>query len=228
MEKLLNKKTAFHVHTNFSDDSNLKPEDLVDFLVKKNFEQVIITDHNEIQGALIAKNYCESKYGDDFTVIIGEEVSTDIGDIIGFPLTKKIIPTDAKDCFKQIKSQGGFVCLPHPYKEHDLFEIHQKWFIDNLDFVEVFNSRLNSNLNKYANNYARSYKKMQIIGSDAHLLNELNNTSFKFKIGIDELIVLHKSYSETKDIRKSQFIKYYSKKEYLKCFKYFLLQIINK
>lgn len=227
MVELLNKKTAFHVHTNFSYDSNLKPEDLVDFLIKKDFKQVIITDHDDIEGALVARNYAKSRYGDKFKVIIGEEVSTNIGDIIGFPLTKKITTKDAKDCFKQIKNQGGFVCLPHPYKEHNLFEIHQKWVIDNLDFVEVFNSRLNPNLNKYAYNYARFYEKMQIIGSDAHLISELNNTSFKFKSNVKDLHPIHKKYASIKDIRKSQFIKYYSRNDYFKCLKYFILQKIN-
>tara|TARA_Y100001958_G_C21244981_1_gene574416 strand:- start:981 stop:1667 length:687 start_codon:yes stop_codon:yes gene_type:complete len=227
MVELLNKKTAFHVHTNFSYDSNLKPEDLVDFLIKNDFEQVIITDHDEIEGALEARNYAESKYGNEFKVIIGEEVSTNIGDVIGFPLTKKIIAKDVKDCFRQIKEQGGFICLPHPYKGHDLFQIHQKWVIDELDFVEIFNARLNPKLNSYAFNYAKFYKKMQIIGSDAHLISELNNTSFRFKTNFNHLNAVHESYASIKDIRKSQFIKYNSRNDYLKCLKYFILQKIN-
>ena len=227
MVELMNKKTAFHVHTNFSYDSNLKPEDLVDFLIKNDFKQVIITDHDEIEGALVARNYAESKYGDEFKVIIGEEVSTNIGDIIGFPLTKKIIAKDAKDCFRQIKEQGGFICLPHPYKAHDLFQIHQKWVIDELDFVEIFNARLNPKLNSYASNYAQFYKKMQIIGSDAHLISELNNTSFKFKSNVTHLTIIHESYASIKEIRKSKAIKFYSSKNYFKWLKYFILQKIN-
>ena len=108
------KNLVFHVHTKYSYDSRLEPQYIVDFLVKANIHQVIITDHNEILGALEAKEYAEKKYPDKLEVIIGEEIKTDIGDIIGFPLYEKIIPGNHNTVIKEIQTQNAFVCLPHP------------------------------------------------------------------------------------------------------------------
>ena len=138
---IFNKKIVFHIHTKYSHDSNLEPALIVDTLFKGNISAAIITDHNSIQGAIEAKSYAEKKYGDKFNVIVGEEVKTDIGDIIGFPLKDEIQLVDHLEVISNIKSQGGYVCLPHPYKSHNLLRIHDSDFIELIDFIEIFNRR---------------------------------------------------------------------------------------
>lgn len=228
MERLLNKKTAFHVHTKYSYDSILSPENVIDYLVYIGYGQVIITDHDNIDGALFANEYANRKYSDRFQVIIGEEISTNIGDIIGFPLQEQIKANNYKDCFRKIKEQNAYICLPHPYKQHDLFEIHIPSFIDCIDFVETFNSRLTPALNSYAEKYADYFNKKKIFGSDAHLANELNNAGFLFTSSNFDIEIIKNKYSNNKNIRRSQSIKYLKKKQYLKTIKYFILEKLNK
>ena len=228
MEKLLNKKTAFHIHTKYSIDSNLNPEDIVDFLIMNKYDQVVITDHDSIEGAIVAKEYSQSRYGDKFHVIIGEEISTDIGHIIGFPLQNLITQNNYEECFSKIKEQNGFICLPHPYKQHDMFDIHIPSVVDSIDFVETFNSRVTQDQNRYASKYADYFKINKIIGSDAHIHEELNNTSFSFTTPGFKIRITKNGYSNIKNIRTSQYVKYRKLKHYPRMLKYFILGRISR
>jgi len=228
MERLINKKTAFHIHTKYSYDSNLDPKGIIENLVNWGYEQVIITDHDTIDGALYAKEYAEKNYKNQIHVIIGEEISTNIGDIIGFPLKHHIETNDFNECILKIKEQNAFVCLPHPYKEHNLFEIHTNEFIEKIDFIETFNARLNPTLNGFAEKYADYYNKFKIIGSDTHVCQELNNTCFKFLNSNHDIDILKSIYSKKSHIRKSQLIKYQRRKNVSKVIKYFILEKLNK
>jgi len=227
MEKFINKKTAFHIHTKYSYDSNLDPTEVIDRLVKGGYEQVIITDHDSIEGALIAKEYADKNYSNEIQVVIGEEVSTDIGDIIGFPIIEVVLESNYYNCIKEIKKQNGYVCLPHPYKGHDLFRIHTQQLIDQIDFVEIFNARLNPKLNSYAAEFAKHFKKHIIVGSDAHISKELINTCFLFNDIKFSLKIISSKYSQKRYIRESQYIKYLSRKHYSNVIKYYILSILN-
>jgi predicted metal-dependent phosphoesterase TrpH len=228
MEKLINRKTVFHLHTKYSYDSFLKPETIVDTLVKANIDNVIITDHNSILGAQEAKRYAEENHNGKINVIIGEEVNTDIGDIIGFPLKEEIQDFDHLIVIDKIKKQGGFVCIPHPYKYHNLFRIHESKFLNEIDFVEVFNSRLTDKFNGFAQELADSLSnKKEIIGTDAHLKKDLLNTFFiydenmKFKERLT-------NYTSKRNYWLSQTIKNIKKKNLLGIIKGLLLAILNK
>ncbi len=221
---LLNKRINFHIHTRYSFDSFLEPSYIVDFLYKNKFDIAIITDHDSIYGALEAQKYAQKKYGSDFMVIVGEEVKTDIGDIIGFPVIKEVKPSDYKTVISEFKEQGSMLCLPHPYKSHDLFLIHQDDFINQFDFIEVFNSRVNDKLNNYAMQLAVKYNKLKIIGNDAHVKEDLLNCSLIYK---DDLKAPEFTTKKTniRNIRKSQLINHLKKKEIIPLTKYFFLYI---
>jgi predicted metal-dependent phosphoesterase TrpH len=227
MEYLINKRIVSHIHTKFSYDSFLEPETIVETAIKNKIEIIIITDHNSIEGAKIAKQYAEKKYTNKLQVLIGEEVLTDIGDIIGFPLKNKINSYNYLDVIKEIKDQGGFVYLPHPYQGHNLFLIHDSNFISNLDFIEIFNSRLNKKENYFAELLQINSGIRPILGSDAHLKSEIMNVSFKF----DESFNIYDQVSTRttlRNIRKVSFIKYFKKRNLVKMLKYLLLILLNK
>jgi predicted metal-dependent phosphoesterase TrpH len=227
MEELKNKIITFHVHTKYSYDSMLNPKEVVDFLFEKGIKGVIITDHDSISGAKIAKDYAIKKYGPEFKVIIGEEISTDVGDIIGFPLKKKIRPGNYEAVLKEIKKQKGFCVLPHPFNTHNLPEIHKKSFLTKIDFIETFNSRCNHDQNFLANNLANLHNIKKINGSDAHLRNELENVSFEFDNNFLAKKIL-KKHSKKSNVRISQMIKNYKKKKFIKVLKYLILYFMNK
>ena len=159
-------------------------------------------------------------------MIIGEEIKTDIGDIIGFPLKEKINSFHYHDVFSEIKEQGGYICLPHPYQGHDLFLIHEPGFILNFDFIEIFNSRLSQKENEAAKKLQEKYKIKPIVGADAHLKTELFNAYFTYEKDYE---VKNWKLVETTNRNKRMVsaIKYAKKGNFSRLFKYLVLFIFN-
>lgn len=185
-------RSEFHVHTRYSKDSILSFWLLLLMLKIKKINTIAITDHNEVIGAL--------KYKDKFKklgieLIVGEEIFTNKGEIIGLGLTKKIEPDlSPKETIKQIKEQNGLVYIPHPYDEKRyktvLVEEEIKNNKNDIDFIEVHNGRnISKEYDKKQNEIAEKYNLTKIIGSDAHTFFELgrNYIVTKNKITIDEL-----------------------------------------
>lgn len=227
MEKLKNKKIIFHIHTKHSYDSNLNPKKIVDYLLKNGVDCAIITDHESIKGAVEAKMYAKEKYGEKIQIIIGEEVKTDIGDIIGFPLKKKIISRKISSVLKEIKNQNGYTVLPHPYKNHDIKKIEDKHILNKMDFIETKNSRTKKEDNKKATKLAKKNKLKCISGSDAHFEGELMNAIIKYD---DEMNLKLISYKKSKlgYKRKSQIIKNLRSKNLINLLKYTALYVLKK
>ncbi len=222
-----NKKIAFHIHTKYSSDCNSEPDQVVDTLFQNGIDVAIITDHNTIEGAVEAKIYAEKKYKNKFQVIVGEEVLSDIGDIIGFPVGKEIPYDNYQAVISKMKEQQAKICLPHPYKSHDLFLIHEEKFISEFDFIEVFNSRINDKLNSYAERLCRKFEKVPMIGIDAHTIEDLDNCYVIYNKEMQIIDSLKKA-TRIRNIRKSQIINAKKKNKRLDIIKYQLLSMINK
>ena len=173
-------KAELHCHTYFSKDCGLKPGVIVKTCIKKGVNCLAITDHNEIRGAFEVQKLAP------FKVIIGEEISTQEGEIIGFFLKEKIAPKlSCEETVKEIKKQGGLVAIPHPFdylrtnviKKEALSQI-----IDLVDMVEIFNSRnLFSISDKKALKYCLEKIKVPYIGSDCHTHFEIGRASLEIE-----------------------------------------------
>lgn len=222
-----NKKIVFHIHTKYSSDSNSEPSEIVDTLVNSGIDTAIITDHNTIKGAVEAKIYSEKKYGEKFKVIVGEEVLSDMGDIIGFPITDEIPKGSYQDVIKSMKEQNAYICLPHPYKSHDFFLIHEEQFLAQFDFIEIYNSRINTKLNEYAVKLNQKHNKIAIIGNDAHTIEDLKNCFVMYNNKMEIIESLTNS-TPIKNIRKSQMIHAKKKHKTRDIIKYSFLSLINK
>ena len=72
-------KTVFHIHTDYSDDSNLSCKALYAEARRANVDCVVITDHDSIEGAVRLREIAR----ESLRVIIGEEISTTDGHLIG-------------------------------------------------------------------------------------------------------------------------------------------------
>lgn len=169
-------RAEFHTHTRFSKDSILNKFFILFMLKLKKIKLIAITDHNEVKGAIKYQKFLK-KFNID--VIVGEEVMTDSGEIIGLFLNKKIEPFQSPELtVKQIKEQNGIVYLPHPYDEKRyktvLKEEKQIKLKDEIDFIEIHNGRNISE--KYSDKQKDIQQKLMItpiIGSDAHTFIEL-------------------------------------------------------
>lgn len=166
-------RAELHCHSTYSADCLLSLETIIDLCLVKKIDVIALTDHNEIKGAQRLKSIAPKW----LKVIIGEEIATAQGDVIGLFLTKRI---EAKqpigDTIHQIKAQGGLVLLPHPF-DRVRREAVGEAIIDQvrteIDFLEIYNARtLLQNDNLLAQEYANRYNLATFVGSDAHLATE--------------------------------------------------------
>lgn len=170
----------FHCHSQYSGDSNVKIDDLIKRCQKVGITGLALTDHNEISGALELRK----KAPNWLKIIVGEEVNTASGEIIGLFLSQKI-PSglSIEETIYEIKKQGGIVILPHPFdrlrsNKMPLTEIFRN--INNFDVIETFNARsVFFSDNTRARDYVKTHHKLSICGSDAHFLAEYGQTTIK-------------------------------------------------
>ena len=169
-------KADLHVHTRYSEDAISPPKLIVQHCLKVGINCLAVTDHNEISGAFEVKRLAP------FKVIVGEEVLTNQGEIIGYFLKEKIPDRlSPEETVARIKAQGGLVCVPHPY---DLLRsgtrIHPQALeeiLPDADLIEVFNSK-----SMLLRDSTRALKLAQkhglpgTAGSDAHIIREIGST----------------------------------------------------
>jgi len=155
-----------HVHSKYSKDSINDPKWIIKIAKKKGLSGVAITDHNTIRGSLIAKKINTDT---DFEIIPGEEIKTDIGDIIGLWITEEIKSRSWEEVIDEIHSQGGITVLAHPYRGHKLIDE----VANRVDAIEILNARTPRLLNQKAYELAVKFQKGYSAGSDAHLPFEI-------------------------------------------------------
>jgi len=155
-------KYDLHTHSKYSYDSFLDPEKIIKIAKKNSLNGIAITDHNTIKGGLIALRENKDK---DFHLIVGAEIKTDFGDILGLFLNEEIKSRNFYEVIDEIKSQDGLSSLPHPYRQYKFPEK----IIDEIDVIEAFNARTKKIQNDKAYQLAKKFKKPITAGSDAHL-----------------------------------------------------------
>lgn len=133
-----------------------------------------IADHNTIAGAKKMKEIAP------FSIIVGEEILTLDGEVIGFFLSQEIpSKLSMKETVAQIKAQDGLVCIPHPYDRLRISVFRDQVFDDimnDIDIIEAFNARsLSAGSSTRSRQLARKYGKAASAGSDAHTLPEIGN-----------------------------------------------------
>ncbi|GEM_PF-1347335 len=171
-----------HVHTKWSRDSLTDPKLVVKISIKKGLSGIAITDHNHILGAYEAKKYAP----DGFDVIIGEEIKTNQGDLIGLNISERIRPKiDVEEAIDQIREQGGVVLLPHPisvFRRRVSRRVHR--IVNKVDLVEVENGRSFSFDNLLSRKLAEKANKPGVGGSDAHFYFEIGSVSVDLSNGL--------------------------------------------
>lgn len=166
-------KFDFHTHSNYSCDGYVEPKTLVKVAAKAGLSGIGVTDHDTIKGGLEAKKY----ENQTIQVVVGSEVLTDKGEVIGLFLTEEIKSKNFIDVINEIKAQNGIVVVPHPFDGVRSTSLHPDTHdVNYIDNVEVFNSRcVRQHYNDLAMNYAKHNGMSIIAGSDAHFKNEVGN-----------------------------------------------------
>jgi predicted metal-dependent phosphoesterase TrpH len=166
-------RVDLHSHTMWSGDSTTTPDEIAEAVVASGLDVLCITDHNAIKGALELERVLACR------VVIGEELRTHAGEIIGLFLTDRIpVGTSPADAARAIRAQGGVVYVPHPFDpmrrnmaEPALYELADAGLID---AVEVVNAKTSlRSLNERAAEFADEFDLAAGAGSDAHVPNAL-------------------------------------------------------
>jgi len=167
-------KVELHCHTLVSKDSLMRYDEIIRRVKETGLDAIAITDHNKIDGAQeLAKRA-------PFPVIIGEEIRTSEGEIIGYFLREWIPPRlTPEETIRRIRAQGGIVNIPHPFDSLRRSVITRKALYrvaDQTDMLEAMNGRVIKTVeNEYALKFAQHIGKPAVCGSDAHIPSEVGH-----------------------------------------------------
>lgn len=160
-----------HLHTSASHDCRSAPADVVARARDVGLDRIAITDHDEIDGALAAREL------DPHLVIVGEEVTTAEGvHLIGLWLEARIPPGGSfREVADAIHAQGGLVYVPHPFDaRRGTDETFLDTVLEQIDAVEGFNARVHDQeRNERGAAWARRHGLPLGAGSDAHTPGEI-------------------------------------------------------
>lgn len=162
-----------HTHSEASPDSRTPVAEQARAVRAAGIDVIAATDHNTIDGALRLREIAEG-----FRVIIGEEISSRDGELIGLFL-ESAVPRDlsGQDTIARIHDQGGLVVVPHPFSVNRRYRIrrdalHRMW--PQIDAIEVFNAReAFGRDNRAAAAFAQMRRLPGTAGSDAHRASEI-------------------------------------------------------
>jgi len=166
-------KVDMHTHSEYSPDSRTPLRVQAAAIKAAGLHVVCATDHNTIEGAVRLR-----ELADGFRVVVGEEISSRDGEIIGLFL-ESAIPRDlsAEETIARIHDQGGLVSVPHPFSRNRRFHLRRSVLdrvYKDIDCIEVFNAReafTQDNLRAAA--FAKEKEIPGAVGSDAHRAAEI-------------------------------------------------------
>lgn len=155
-----------HTHSVASPDGGITATVYKQVIEANQLDYVAVTDHNTIDFAV----ELQGKLGD--RIIIGEEIMTLDGEVIGLYLQKTIAPNlGLQETIQEIKQQGGLVYIPHPFEKTrkgisitTLASVAQ-----DVDIIETVNGRaFAENHTKRVQQFATEHSLATCGSSDAH------------------------------------------------------------
>jgi predicted metal-dependent phosphoesterase TrpH len=181
-------RADLHMHTSFSDGWP-SPGAVVDHVAELGCLDVIaITDHDTIDGALYAADLA-ARRPDAPAVIVGEEVSSRHGHILGLFLERRVQPgMSAAETVDAIHAQGGVAVAVHPFwrteRQVKGRTVHGVgWWAAELTFdaIEVENSTPGFYLfNQMARRMCDALGSAELGSSDAHIVDAIGRAYTTF------------------------------------------------
>jgi predicted metal-dependent phosphoesterase TrpH len=162
-----------HLHSRFSPDSTTTLSALVERCRELGLDRIALTDHHTAEGAL------ELKRREPELAIVGEEVATTEGDIIGLFVTGSIpsggTPEEVCDA---IHTMGGlsYACHPMDRRRASFTPERLVELAPRLDIIETHNAWADPAANRAAAELCRELGKVPAAGSDSHAARELGTS----------------------------------------------------
>lgn len=159
-------KVDLHTHSEASPDGGLNLTQYERALSSGTLQMIAITDHNTVEFA----RHARKKLGG--SIIIGEEIMTNEGEIIGLFLQETIAPYQSLEAtIAAIRAQHGVVYVPHPFEtvRKGLSANALQRIANDIDLIEVYNGRaMQKSAQKKAMQWAKEHGVPGVASSDAH------------------------------------------------------------
>ena len=162
-----------HLHSNFSHDGQSSLEDLIERCREVGLDRIALTDHNTVEGALDLARIAPE------LAIVGEEVKTREGEVIGLFITDYVAPYQTPEqVMDLIHEMGGLTYVPHPldrrrshFRPERVVELAAR-----IDIIETYNPWCDAAANAAAAGLAADLDKVTATGSDSHSVKELGRS----------------------------------------------------
>ncbi|MCK4456162.1 MAG: PHP domain-containing protein [Thermoplasmata archaeon] len=167
-----------HMHSIYSTGDTTVHENS-DVAKSRSLNWIVATDHNVVP----PQSVCDAENTADFLCLIGDEVTTSGGDILGWGLSQ-LVPwnlgpgRNMNDIFEDIRTQGGLAVLAHPmapggkhyqyfgtYEDFDGMEIYHGYGGFNAELPTTMDSDAVGKWEEYLN---AGIRKIAVGDSDCH------------------------------------------------------------
>jgi predicted metal-dependent phosphoesterase TrpH len=166
-------RVDLHLHSIFSHDGQSSLEALIERSRACGLDRIALTDHNTVDGALEL-----ARIAPELT-IIGEEIKTREGEVIGLFISDRVAPyLTPEEAMDAIHEMGGLTYLPHPLdRRRANFRLERVVELaGRVDIIETYNPWCDAAANAAAAGLAADLDKVTATGSDAHGIQELGRS----------------------------------------------------
>lgn len=162
-----------HLHSNYSHDGKSSLDDLIHRARECGLDRIALTDHNVVEGALVLAQKAPQ------LAIVGEEIKTREGEVIGLFITDRIPPfLPAEEVLDLIHDMGGLTYVPHPLDRRRANFLAERvmQLAPRIDIIETYNPWCEPEANRAAAQLAEDLDKVTATGSDSHSAEELGRS----------------------------------------------------
>ena len=185
-----------HIHEKqFSKDSFLALEEIVEIAKENGLDAICITDHDSMGLREYAAEYTK-KTG--FPIFVGIEFYSLQGDILAFGIDsypdKRV---SAQEFIDYVHAQGGVVIAAHPFRHNRRGLEDNLATLKGVDAVEILNGSTMPDATMMAVQYAKKYGFATTGGSDCHYPHKVGTCATYFEEPIhtmDELVAAIKNH----------------------------------
>ncbi len=193
-----------HTHTTpWSDDSYLKPDELIAQAKRAGLDAICLTEHDWFWEDEEIRELCQRH---NFLVLPGVEITTEEAHLLVFGLKKYVFGMHHASFVRKLADEaGGAIIIAHPYRRH--FPIgsepeDERYYpaltracnnpvFEIADAIEVLNGRGSEEENAFSIKISRELDLRGVASSDAHEISDIGScaTFFQRRIrNVQELI----------------------------------------
>jgi len=183
-------KADLHIHTLASDGVSSVAE-ILERAEAIGLDVIAITDHERIDAAQAAQAMAEAR-GMRVKVIVGEEISTRGGHVVGLFIERRIRPWGSlRDAVRHVHEQGGIAIVAHPLVPYPITSASGRSIRSLMansdarfhpDGVEAFNPTVaGTRWGKMAPDFVREIGVAAIASSDSHRAEDVGQAFTMFE-----------------------------------------------